>query len=87
MWLTGFSASGKSTIANEVQRFLKERGLVSVLLDGDQVREAVGNFNCGHDHESRILTAHRISLFANMTSRQGFIVIVATMSLYHEIHM
>ena len=56
------------------------------MLDGDQVREAVGDFNCGHDHDSRIINAYRISRLANMISRQGILVIVATMSLYHEIH-
>ncbi|MFW5501593.1 MULTISPECIES: adenylyl-sulfate kinase [unclassified Maridesulfovibrio] len=86
IWLTGLSASGKTTIANEIQTQLKKLGLVSVVLDGDQVREAVGDYNCGHDPESRIRNAYRISRFANMISRQGVIVIVATMSLFHEIH-
>lgn len=86
IWLTGLSASGKSTIARAMQKLLKEGGTTPLLLDGDQFREAVGDHNCGHDPESRILNAYRISRFANMAARQGLVVIVATMSLYHEIH-
>jgi len=86
IWLTGLSASGKSTIAREMQALLKEKGITPLLLDGDQLREAVADYNCGHDPESRVLNAYRISRFANMAARQGLVVIVATMSLYHEIH-
>ncbi len=86
LWLTGLSASGKSTIARAMQKILNEEGMTPLLLDGDQFREAVADHNCGHDPESRILNAYRISRFANMAARQGLIVIVATMSLYHEIH-
>lgn len=86
IWLTGLSASGKSTIARELQVLLKEKGIIPLLLDGDQFREVVADHNCGHDPQSRIQNAYRISRFANMAARQGLIVIVATMSLYHEIH-
>ncbi|WP_421901382.1 adenylyl-sulfate kinase [Maridesulfovibrio sp.] len=86
IWLTGLSASGKSTIAKKMQELLREKGKTPLLLDGDQFREAVADHNCGHDPESRILNAYRISRFANMAARQGLVVIVATMSLYHEIH-
>ncbi len=86
IWITGLSASGKTTIATELQKLLAEKDLLSIILDGDQVREAIADYNCGHDHLSRIQNAYRISRFANLISRQGVIVIVATMSLYHEIH-
>lgn len=86
IWLTGLSASGKSTIAREIQAQLKKKGITPFLLDGDQFREAVADHTCGHDTKSRVLNAYRISRFANMAARQGLIVIVATMSLYHEIH-
>jgi len=86
IWLTGLSAAGKSSIAQKMKHILDEKKLPSLLLDGDEVREAIGDFNCGHDPESRLLNAYRISRFAKMISEQGCIVIVATMSLYHEIH-
>ncbi len=86
IWLTGLSASGKSTIAQEVQQLLKELGIVPLLLDGDEFREAVADHNCGHDPKNRVINAYRISRFANLAARQGLVVIVATMSLFHEIH-
>ncbi|WP_415718303.1 adenylyl-sulfate kinase [Maridesulfovibrio sp.] len=57
IWLTGLSASGKSTIARAMQKILNEEGMTPLLLDGDQFREAVADHNCGHDPESRILNA------------------------------
>ncbi|WP_291325461.1 adenylyl-sulfate kinase [Desulfovibrio sp. UCD-KL4C] len=86
IWLTGLSASGKSTIAHEIQQLLKKRKIIPLLLDGDEFREAVADHNCGHDPKNRIINAYRISRFANLAVRQGLVVIVATMSLYHEIH-
>lgn len=46
VWFTGLSASGKSTVANLVDRKLYERGLSSYLLDGDNVRY---DLNAGPD--------------------------------------
>ncbi len=86
IWLTGLSASGKSTIARKMQQILHSKGIIPIRLDGDEVREAIADHNCGHDPENRIINAYRISRFANLFSRQGLVVIVATMSLYHEIH-
>lgn len=86
IWLTGLSASGKTTIAREILTNLQLGGIPCVLLDGDQVREAIADTNCSHDPESRLINAYRISRLANLISRQGITVIVATMSLFHEIH-
>lgn len=86
IWLTGLSAAGKSTIAKEIQTILQEKGIFPLLLDGDEVRTAINDLNCGHDSKNRLLNAYRISRFANLAARQGLIVIVATMSLFHEIH-
>ena len=86
IWITGLSGAGKSTIARELQSLCQEQGLACVLLDGDEVREAIGDETCGHDPESRLVNAYRICRLAKMLSKQRTIVIVATMSLFHEIH-
>lgn len=39
LWLTGLPASGKTTLAREVQRRLLERGIASVMLDSDELRK------------------------------------------------
>lgn len=56
-----------------------------VMLDGDSVRDAIRDENCGHDPASRLVNAYRISRLANLMAEQGHLVIVATMSLFHEI--
>ncbi len=86
IWLTGLSGAGKSTIAAALCDLFAEVGHPAILLDGDAVRDAIGDENCGHDPESRLKNAYRICRFARMLAEQGFPVIVATMSLYHEIH-
>lgn len=58
-----------------------------MLLDGDEVRHAIDDDTCGHDRESRIKNAYRISRFSQLLAEQDHHVIVATMSLYHEIHV
>src|SRR6056297_259070 len=41
VWLTGLSGCGKSTIANELDRQLHERGRATMLLDGDNIRHGL----------------------------------------------
>ncbi len=86
IWITGLSGSGKTTIAKNMQDILRGQGDNVVVIDGDQIRHAVGDKNCGHDRANRVINAFRICRFAKMIADQGFIVIVATMSLYHEVH-
>lgn len=86
VWITGYSGVGKSTIARRVQRVLGLRGREAVLLDGDEVRAAVADPGCGHDRVGRIANAYRIARLARLLASQGALVIVATMSLYHEVH-
>lgn len=86
VWVTGLSGSGKSTLVRHVQRLLRRQGVVSVILDGDEVRAAVGDALCGHDPASRLENAYRISRLARTIAGQGVPVLVATMSLFHEVH-
>ena len=41
IWITGLSSSGKTTLALEVQRLLKTKGVPAILLDGDDLREVI----------------------------------------------
>ncbi|WP_419785380.1 adenylyl-sulfate kinase [Pseudodesulfovibrio sp.] len=86
VWITGLSATGKSTIARFLKNELDSSGHPAVIVDGDEVREMVADDCCGHDRGSRIKNAYRICRLARMIARQGFTVLVATMSLYHEVH-
>lgn len=85
IWLTGLSGAGKTTIAIELVQLIKDMNLPVVLLDGDLMREAMSDPNYGYDKNSRIQGAYRYSRFAKMFSDQGLIVVVSTISMYHEV--
>lgn len=86
IWITGLSGAGKSTIARATAEQLREIGTTPVLIDGDEIREAIRCPHTGHDPASRLANAYRISRLAKLMAEQGHTVIVATMSLFHEIH-
>jgi adenylylsulfate kinase-like enzyme len=85
VWLTGLSGSGKTTLARAIQALLRDRDADCVIVDGDAVRAACGN-DCGYDDAGRRRNARRVSGIAKMIAEQGVIAVVATISLYHEIH-
>lgn len=85
LWLTGLSGAGKTTIALELVRLLKDLKFPVILLDGDHMREAMSDPHYGYDKNSRIQGAFRYSRFAKMFSDQGLIVVVSTISMYHEV--
>ena len=86
-WITGLSGSGKTTIANSLQKLLmQKKNCNSIVVDGDKLRWAVADPNCRYDYQSRTTNAYRISRFTQLIADQGVPVIVATISLFHEIH-
>lgn len=86
VWITGLSGAGKSAIAAELRRRLTASGRPSVLLDGDEVRAAVADPSAGYDRGGRLLSARRLARLARLLEAQDVVVVVATMSLFHEIH-
>lgn len=81
-WITGLSGAGKTTLARALQKALPG----SLLLDGDELREALGTEARGFDAESRRQLALSYARLAGLLARQGATVIVATISLFHELH-
>ncbi len=86
IWITGLSGAGKTTIAREVVRLLRQRQYSVVMLDGDDVRRAIADPRVHHDRTSRLANAMRIARLAELIARQGIHVVVPTMSLFHEVH-
>lgn len=86
LWITGLSGAGKSTVALAVQRKLFLRDITPLILDGDQVREAIDDPQWGYDRESRLRGSYRYARLAAMAAYQGLFVIVPTISLFHEVH-
>lgn len=89
LWITGLSGAGKSTLAEEVGRILRAQGDSVILLDGDEIREVLdANATAGQDYsrETRIALARRYSALSRVLAAQGFTVVVATISLFREVH-
>jgi adenylylsulfate kinase len=86
IWITGLSGAGKSTLAREVVRLLRLEGEAALLLDGDEIRSVVDDGNTGHDRTGRLANAFRVCRFARLVADQGIPAVVATMSLFKEVH-
>ncbi|MBZ7939194.1 adenylyl-sulfate kinase [Campylobacter sp. W0014] len=84
IWLTGLAGSGKSYIAEELCRKLKEKLNNIIYLDGDELRDLLGHY--GYEKEGRIEVSLKRSNFAHFLSSQGMIVIVSTISMWDEIY-
>jgi adenylylsulfate kinase-like enzyme len=85
LWLTGLSGAGKSTVADLCVAALRRAGEALLLLDGNEVREAVDDPAAGFCREGRLKAAARMSRLARLAARQGLIAVVPTISLFHEI--
>jgi adenylylsulfate kinase len=83
VWLTGLSASGKSTLAFALERSLVELGHACYVLDGDNIRHGL-NRNLGFSHEDRTENIRRIAEVARLMNDAGMIVITAFISPYRE---
>jgi len=81
LWFTGFSASGKSSIANIVEQKMYAMGYITYLLDGDNVRHGL-NKDLGFDENSRIENIRRIGEVSKLFLDSGVIVLTAFISPY-----
>lgn len=79
LWFTGLSASGKSTIANQVDILLRSRGRFTYILDGDNIRSGICR-DLGFSDRDRDENIRRVSEIAALMADAGLIVIVATIS-------
>ena len=81
LWFTGLSGSGKSTIANELEKKLFEMGHRTYVLDGDNVRHGL-NKDLGFTQEDRIENIRRVAEVAKLMVDAGLIVITTFISPY-----
>ena len=83
LWFTGLSGSGKSTIANLVERKLHALGVRTYLLDGDNVRHGL-NKDLGFTAPDRIENIRRIGEVAKLMVDAGLIVLTAFISPFRS---
>ncbi|HEY2773675.1 MAG TPA: adenylyl-sulfate kinase [Candidatus Binatia bacterium] len=81
VWLTGLSGSGKSTIANLMEKALWERGVRSFVLDGDNIRHGL-NKDLGFSPADRTENIRRIGEVAALFTDAGVVNVTAFISPY-----
>jgi adenylylsulfate kinase len=74
IWMTGLSGSGKTTIAKYLERKLHEKGFLTQVLDGDNVRTGINN-NLGFSEEDRTENIRRIAEVSKLFLNCGIITI------------
>lgn len=79
LWLTGLSGSGKSTIAQELERKLYNEGFLCQVLDGDNIRSGI-NSNLGFTIEDREENIRRIAEIGKLYLHSGLITICSFIS-------
>jgi adenylylsulfate kinase len=79
VWFTGLPCSGKTTLAAETDRRLRELGLATSLLDGDLIRRTV-SADLGYSDADRTEQARRAAALAAEEARRGKTVLVALLS-------
>jgi len=83
LWFTGLSGSGKSTIANLVERTLFAQGRHTYLLDGDNVRHGL-NRDLGFTDVDRVENIRRVAEAARLFVDAGLIVLVSFISPFRS---
>ncbi len=81
VWLTGLSGSGKSTVARRVEQLLLERGVMTYVLDGDNVRHGLNN-DLGFSPADRTENIRRIGQVAKLFADSCTITLTAFISPY-----
>ena len=83
LWFTGFSGSGKSTIADIVEQKLHQLGKRTYLLDGDNVRHGL-NKDLGFTDQDRVENIRRVAEVAKLMTDAGLIVLSSFISPFRS---
>ncbi|PBC38202.1 adenylyl-sulfate kinase [Rhodococcus sp. ACPA4] len=83
VWLTGLSASGKSTIAVELERRLVAAGTPAYRLDGDNLRHGL-NADLGFSAQDRAENVRRVGSVAQLFADSGAVAVACLISPYRE---
>lgn len=89
VWITGLSGAGKSTLASALVKRLREYDSKILLLDGDDLREILhlnSVEDMGYERAQRVGLGLKYGNLCNYLAMQGFTVVIATISLFREVH-
>lgn len=84
IWITGFSASGKTTVGRKVESRLKARGITTVMLDGDDLRSIFAQ-KWGYSRAERIDLARVYFRLCSHLASQGITVVICAVAMYDEV--
>ena len=74
IWMTGLSGSGKSTLAQGLESVLHEKGYLTMVLDGDNIRSGINN-NLGFGENDRLENIRRVAEVSKLFLQCGVITI------------
>ncbi|EME20354.1 adenylyl-sulfate kinase [Rhodococcus triatomae] len=83
VWLTGLSASGKSSVAAELERALVASGIPAYRLDGDNLRHGL-NADLGFGADDRAENVRRVGAVAQLFADAGMVAVASLISPYRE---
>ena len=83
LWFTGLSGSGKSTVANAIEKLLLAEGRHSYLLDGDNIRHGL-NHDLGFTDQDRVENIRRVAEVARLMVDAGLITLVSFISPFRS---
>lgn len=83
VWLTGFSGSGKSTIAHSVEAYLVSQGRAAYTLDGDNLRHGL-NADLGFSPDDRAENVRRVGHVARLMADAGIVTLAPLISPYAD---
>jgi adenylylsulfate kinase-like enzyme/2-polyprenyl-3-methyl-5-hydroxy-6-metoxy-1,4-benzoquinol methylase len=84
IWVTGFSASGKTTVGRKLEARLRALGLNTIFLDGDELRSIFAE-RWGYERHERVDLAKVYFRLCSHLSSQGFIVVIAAVAMYDDV--
>jgi adenylylsulfate kinase len=83
IWFTGLSGSGKSTLANNLEKKLMSEGILTYILDGDNIRGGL-NKDLDFSENGRVENIRRIGEVAKLMTDAGLVVLTAFISPFTE---
>jgi bifunctional enzyme CysN/CysC len=83
IWFTGLSGSGKSTIANALEKKLYQMGIRTYILDGDNIRHGLCN-DLGFKNSDRVENIRRVAEVAKLMVDAGVVVLTAFISPFES---
>src|SRR5215218_2592786 len=83
LWISGYSAAGKTTVGRQVTRALLDAGHPALFLDGDQLRSILAH-KWGYSPEERVELACTYFRLCSHLSKQGAVVVIAAVAMLDE---